>query len=179
MKTFEKEKKYLTFLGIATTLALALNIFIIVNACLNGEQSTGAANPIVEASKAVVNTFSPNAVNETNINDFTILIRKLFGHFGLFAVDALLTGWALFMWIKPLSWYKSYRFLYISLSYGAFLAALTEIIQVFIPGRSGQFTDSLIDFGGYIIGLLILNIILFFIFKKQNKDKNNSGTQPQ
>ncbi len=173
MKTFEQSKKYLTFLGIVTTLALALNIFIIVYACLTGDQSTNAANPIVEISKAVVNTFSPNAVNESNIQDFTIIVRKVIGHFSLFCVDALLTSWALYLWIRPLDWFKPYRFLYITLSFGAFLAALTEIIQTFIPGRSGQVSDALIDFAGYMLGTLIILIILFVLYR--HKQKKNSS----
>ena len=176
METFKKEKTYLVFLIISTVLALGLNIFIIVHACLNGDQSTTAANPIVEISIVIVNTFVPNAVNDGNILNFTILVRKLIGHFSLYCVSALLTCWSLYMWIKPLNWFKPYKYLIISVSFGVFMSALTEIIQAFIPGRSGQVTDALIDFAGYYLGLLIILLILFIRYMQNLTKRENDVT---
>ena len=56
-----------------------------------------------------------------------------------------------------------------SLAFGLFMGSLTEIIQLNVPGRSGQFTDVLIDFSGYLLGFLIILLILFLIIRKQNK----------
>ena len=120
-----------------------------------------------------------DAINDSNIDTFTLVVRKLVGHFGLYAFSGGLSSWAIYMWIKPLRWYKPYIYVLISVIFGFLFSGLTELIQLFIPGRSGQFTDVLIDFGGYIIGTLILLTILFIIFKKKNKVESNSGKQPQ
>ncbi|GIN13584.1 hypothetical protein J26TS2_34510 [Shouchella clausii] len=48
-----------------------------------------------------------------------------------------------------------------------FLYAVTdEIHQLFIPGRSGQFTDVLIDTAGAAAGIGIFSLILHFFWKK-------------
>ena len=169
MNTFIQGKKYLVFLIIATVLALAINIFIVVQSCLNANQSTESSGLVVNLFKAIINTFSKDAINDGNIDTFTHVIRKLVGHFGLYACSGLLTSWALYMWIEPLDWFKPYIYLIIDLSFGFLFSLLTEIIQLFTPGRSGEFTDSLIDFSGYLLGTLIILLILFFLFEQRNK----------
>ena len=169
MNTFKQSRRYLIVLIIATVLALAVNTFIVVQSCLNANQSTEAASPIVDMWKAIVNAFHKDAINEDNIGTFTHVIRKLFGHYGLYAISGILSSWALYMWIKPLRWFKPYIYLIITLSFGFLFSLLTEFIQIFTPGRSGEFTDALIDYFGYITGALIILIILFIIFKKRTK----------
>jgi len=52
----------------------------------------------------------------------------------------------------------------------AYLYAISdEIHQSFIPGRNCKFTDTLIDLAGIIIGLLVVNRLLSYYQKKQNK----------
>ena len=169
MNTFKQSRRYLIVLIIATVLALAVNIFIIVQSCLNGNQSTGAAHPVVTICKNFVNLLHKDAINDGNIDTFTFVIRKLFGHFGLYAFSGGLTSWALYMWIKPLRWFEPYIYVIISSIFGFLFSGLTELIQLFTPGRSGQFTDVLIDFSGYLFGLFIVLLVLFFIYKSQNK----------
>ena len=164
-------KRYFIATIILTFLAVMINVFIIVQSCLNGMKSTESSSFVVNLLKSIINTFSHNAINETNIDTFTYVVRKLVGHFGLFVVSGLFTTSSLFLWIKPLSWYKNYRLMYISLSFGMFLATLTEIIQLFVPNRSGQFTDVLIDFGGYLLGFSLIILILFLVYK--HKEKTN------
>ena len=174
MKTFKQSNKYIVLLIIATVFAVAINTFIIVQSCLNANQSTDAASPIVNICKAIVNAFHKDAINDNNIGTFTHVIRKLFGHFGLYAFSGLLTSWALYMWIKPLTLFKPYIYLISTLSFGFLFSLLTELIQLFTPGRSGEFSDSLIDFFGYITGTLIILIVLFVLFKKAT-DKEDSN----
>ena len=47
-----------------------------------------------------------------------------------------------------------------SFTLGALYAASDEIHQLFVPGRSGQFTDVLIDSGGVLAGLLLALLFL-------------------
>ena len=42
-------------------------------------------------------------------------------------------------------------------------ACIDEYIQTFIPGRNGSIIDVIIDTFGVIIGILLYNIIIYFI----------------
>ena len=169
MNIFKENKRYFIAVIILTSLAVIVNVFIIVQSCLNGARSTESSGFVVNLLKSIINGISPNVINDGNIETFSGVIRKLVGHFGLFLVSGLLTSSALYLWIKELSWYKNYRFLCISLGFGFLLAGLTEIIQLFVPNRSGQFTDVLIDFSGYILGLGIIVLIAFLVYRHNKK----------
>ena len=162
-------KKYLIFTIIICVLAVAINAYIIMHSCLDAAQSTEASNGVVEVSEEVVNTISPGTVTPENHDSFATFIRKLFGHFGLFVISGLLSSLAIYFSLNPQKWSKYYWLIIISLGFGLFMGSLTEIIQLNVPGRSGQFTDVLIDFGGYLLGFLIILLILFLIIRKQNK----------
>ena len=64
--------------------------------------------------------------------------------------------------------YKHWYGLVFSLFFGLFIAGLTEVIQSFIPGRSGEIVDVLIDYGGYILGT---GIIVLIVLLKEKKNK--------
>ena len=42
-----------------------------------------------------------------------------------------------------------------------------EVHQLFVPGRSGQATDVLIDFSGSLAAILILSSVLYLIRRKK------------
>ena len=44
-------------------------------------------------------------------------------------------------------------------------ACSDEIHQLFVPGRSGMFTDVLIDTGGAVTGMLVSMLLMFIIGK--------------
>lgn len=170
-----RNKRYFIATIILTSLAVIVNVFIILQASLNGDKSTASSGLVVGLLKSIINAFSPNAINESNIDNFTHIVRKLVGHFGLFLVSGLLTTPSIYLWTRPQGWYKNYRLMYMSLSFGLLLAALTEIIQLFVPHRSGQFSDVLIDFGGYLLGFSLMILILFLAFKHNEKIKNENS----
>ena len=162
-------KKYLVWTIIVCVLAVAINAYIIMHSCLNGTNSSKASQGIVDISENVVNTISPGTVNESNYAAFATFIRKAFGHFGLFMVSGLLSSLAVYLAFKPLKWSKPFIIVIIGISFGILLAVITEVIQLNVPGRSGQFTDVLIDSGGYLLGLLIIALIVFLVVKSQRK----------
>lgn len=51
--------------------------------------------------------------------------------------------------------------------FSAFYAATDEIHQLFVPGRSGQVKDVLIDSFGALLGVIFINIVIFFLKKTQ------------
>lgn len=162
-----QNKRHLVFTIVVSTLALAMNIFISVQACLNGEQSSSTSGILVNILKSFINAFNKETINEENIGTFTTVVRKLIGHFGFFAISGALTTWSIYLVSCYLKKYKPYMGIIFSLSFGLFLGGLTELIQVFVPNRGPQVTDVLIDFGGYILGAAIVILIVFIHVRKK------------
>ena len=148
---------------------MAINAYIIMHSCLDAVRSTEASNGVVEVAEEAVNTVSPGTITPENHDSFATFIRKAFGHFGLFFISGLLSSLAIYLSLNPWKWSKYWTLIVISLVFGLLMGSLTEIIQLNVPGRSGQFTDVLIDFGGYLLGFSIILLILFLIIRNQNK----------
>lgn len=162
-------KKYLILTIVFCVLAVAINAYIIMHSCLDAVASTEQSQGVVQVSEDVVNTVAPGTITPENHDSFASFIRKAFGHFGLFVVSGLLSPTALYLLINPFKWSKHYLNVIIGLSFGLLIAITTEVIQLSIPGRSGEFTDVLIDFSGYLLGALIVGLILFLTLRKKNK----------
>lgn len=77
------------------------------------------------------------------------VIRKV-AHMGLYAVLGALALWAVALFGE-----RKGRAILWSLLIAAGYAITDEFHQLFIPGRSGEFTDILIDAAGVTIGVLI------------------------
>ena len=161
-------KKYLILTIIIVVLAVAINAYIIMHSCLDAVESTKASNGVVEVAEEVVNTVKPGTINETNYNDFATFIRKAFGHFGLFVISGLLSSLAVYLSFNPLKWSKLYLSI-IALEFGLLMGLITELIQLSVAGRSGELTDVLIDFSGYLLGFLIILLVIFLVNKKRTK----------
>ena len=56
-----------------------------------------------------------------------------------------------------------------SFFFGAVIALLDEGVQRFVPGRAGSLTDSLIDYFGYLCGVLLLTFVFFLVSRKRRK----------
>ena len=156
---------------IVIILAVAINGYIIMHSCLDAAESTKASSSVVEVAEDVVNTVRPETITPENHDSFASFIRKAFGHFGLFAVSGLLTSLALYLSLSPFSWSKHYINVMFSLVVGLFMGIITEMIQLTVPGRSGQVTDVIIDFSGYLFGTLIIGLILFLSIRKMRRSK--------
>ena len=162
-------KKYLIWSIIVSVFALAINVFIIVHSCLDASASSGSSKGIVDFLKDIVNTFAPNTITESNYDSFTNFIIKAVGHFGLFFISGILTSLAIYLWCNPIKGSKYWMLISITLEFGLLMGLITEIIQLNVPGRSGELLDVLIDFSGYLLGFLIIFLILFLIVRRQNK----------
>ena len=149
-----------------------VNLFIIISACLPSDPSTKESGLIVNISKGIINTFKPDTINESNIGSFTGFIRKFIGHFSVFVFSGFLTTLSVkFIYYNFAR--KFILFVIFSSISGLFFAFLSEFIQLFVPGRSGEITDVLIDFSGYCIGLLIIVLITYIKEKKSSSMENN------
>lgn len=146
-------------------LAILLNAFIIINSCMNGNQSSAESGRVTNIIKNIINFFIHNAINDSNYETFHGVIRKLVGHFGLFLLDGVIVSWDIHFLIQKKWWIK----LIISLSFGLLIAILTETIQLAVPGRAGSALDILIDYSGYIIGVGII-LLIFLGINRHKKE---------
>ena len=162
-------KLYLILTIIVCVLAIAINAYIIMHSCFDGPKSTEASSGVVEVTEEVINTVAPGTITPENHDSFVIIVRKAFGHFGLFAVSGLLTPLAVFLLMNMSNSSRHYINVVIGLSLGLLVAIITETIQLFEQGRSGEFTDILIDFSGYLLGALIIGLVLFLVIRNRNK----------
>lgn len=142
-----------------------------MHSCLNATASGKESDSVAHAMEGFVETFSgdSNTINDSNFAAFAAFVRKAFGHFGLFMVSGLLSSIAFFLVLNPHKWAKYYLQIIIALAFGLTIAIVTEIIQLNVPGRSGEFTDVLIDYGGYVLGFAIILLILFLVIRSNNK----------
>ena len=168
-------KKLLVWAIIVSIFALAINAYIIMHSCLDAGQSTEASRGVIDVTEEVINTVVPNTVTPENHDSFALFIRKAFGHFGLFVISGLLTSLAVYLGFTSLNNKRHLLMIIISLAFGLSMGIITEVIQLSVPGRSGEFTDVLIDFSGYIFGFLIILLIVFFVLRAQNKKGKQSS----
>ena len=170
----KKSKLDLFLMIIFTILALAINAYIVYHSCLNGVQSSQASQGVVEVSEEVVNTVRPGTVTPENYNAFATFIRKSLGHFGLFVVSGIFSSLSIYYIFKDFKWIKHFLNTIFALSLGLIIAMTTEIIQLNVPDRSGEFTDVLIDYGGYLLGAFLVGLVLFLVIRHQRKKQDNS-----
>ena len=133
------------FLSILTFWTLMILAFSFTN----GTVSTGQSNFVSEIIVRVLNVFGVT-LSTGNLNELHVWVRKLIGHFGLFAIDGFLSLMTFnsFFKQKPLK-----QGLWVMLV-GLTLAAISEIAQLFTPDRAGLFADALIDLLGFAFGVL-------------------------
>ena len=164
MSTKRKVIKWVIF-----GLAIAINVFILVNGFLNGEVSTKESDGFSKAAADVINTVSKDTITEKNFPAFAGFNRKLFGHFLLFVLSGLASTFAIHDLVKHPKYGKSYFIVLWSMVFGVSIATLSELAQLTTNGRAFSGIDILIDSGGYLLGCLIIFLVLFC---KERKTKN-------
>lgn len=155
-------------------LAVATSIFILVQAGLDSAKSTEQSGMVVEVIETVVDIIAPGTINETNIDEFSGAVRKVVGHFLLFSIAGFFATWSILLLLENVTKKSKLWFLNIAIpiGYGILLASISEFMQLFASGRSGEIRDVLIDSGGYLLGAIIIFVILFFIFRKNHRQNN-------
>ena len=157
-------KKYEILKWIIFGIAVAINIFIIVNSFITGEASAKESNRIAHETADVINTIKPETITEKNFDKFAFNIRKLVGHYGLFVVSGIFSTWAIYLFLKETkAGYFAFQ-LAITFGLGLFLAFFTEFVQIFVADRTGAIKDVGIDFAGYFTG--VLPVFLIFLIRK-------------
>ena len=109
-----------------------------------------------------------------NINNFYYYIRKGIGHFGAFLVLGIFSTLFYLLFLRR----KLYILgIAINFLFGFLFAGLTELIQKFVPGRSGLFSDVIIDYSGFLTSAIFITVLLtiIFVIKMVLKRKNEIG----
>lgn len=144
----------------------------------------GSISPIEEGATKITyqidDGFSTGIKHELNIKinrknlldmtgDFFMLIRKGLGHFGAFTILSICST---MFFLLQFSFKDQLYFIPLNFAQGFGIASLTELIQIFVPGRAGLFKDVLIDFSGFALGASIVTLV-YLIIKLIKYIKNN------
>jgi len=128
----------------------------------NGEESGNLSGKI---TKFVIEQL-PIKKTEQSLKRSESVIRKI-AHFSIYA----LVGFLLMSFVSTYHLKENKR-IEISLLTGILYATTDEVHQKFVPGRSCQITDVMIDTMGVLLGILLL-LALFEIHKKIKINRQN------
>ena len=162
-----------TWIRILTTLlTVAMMIVIFCFSMENAEQSdqrSGVyANIIISVTHPEYEQLKPEEQQKI-YDDTSLIIRKL-AHFAEYALLGCLLRLCLESWFGHLL--PSVRTLsLVSIMAGAFYAVTDELHQLQTDGRSGQFTDVLVDSCGVISGVVLWALLIGHTWK----EKKNGG----
>ena len=125
--------------------------------------------------KTSITVMQAGAIDKENYESMNLSIRKSIGHALMFGITQVFTFLALYMFLHDkLKWWV---IALISLGCGVLLASVSELIQFFIPLRSGTFKDVLVDLSGVVICLGITIGIFLLIRMRKQKKQNKKDTQ--
>ena len=144
------------------TLAIAINVFIIVEAAMSGETSGNQSGWL--------SSFIAKIFNITPDEHFHHLVRKLIGHFSLYVVDGAITSLAEYYFVKYQNKYSIKVTMITYLISGMLLASISEFVQLLAANRGPAFTDILINFSGYILGAIVVFFITFLVKRKRRTE---------
>lgn len=152
----KQTKKFIVWIPVILVLLL---IYYFSSA--DGMQSAGMSSQVTDK---IVNVFTAiplldlNPAQEAFSVDLLHYIIRKTGHISVYAALALTMAFALYHYRI-----SSRRLIFWSLSFSFFYACTDEIHQLFVLGRSGRFTDVLIDSLGMTLGILTFYSLLYFI----------------
>ena len=158
----ELSKKYKIIRLICLIIFIISCVILIIEAATPGSDSANKSNAVSDAIASAINNISEAITKKpkiTNLDEFRHFIRKLIGHYGAFlfmSIFATLTG--MLYYVR-----KEWKIYWIK------VIILTELIQLLVPGRAGNFKDVFIDFSGYMTSCSIIIIIFFIINYKKTK----------
>ena len=102
------------------------------------------------------------------ISSLQFIVRKG-AHFSAYFVLGIFSFFTFLTYTSPALLWRSI----ISLSICFIFSISDEIHQLFVPGRSGEIRDVLIDTSGSLLSILILFFIFSIIYKKQKSKGDN------
>ena len=129
----------------------------------NGEKSTGTSRSSLEK---IITLFNKN-IDKERLDEIVIkydVVLRKFTHFSGYLVGGVLLYFMYFYLNKLVNYKLKYIKMY-SVVTGSIYAMTDELHQHFVPGRSGEIKDVLLDSSGVITGVFLV-WLLFKIIKK-------------
>lgn len=129
-------------------------------------ESSKVSQKITKAVVNVVKKATPSAKQGTSwekrlFRNCHKIVRKS-AHFTLYAILAVLTL------LLARSYQISMKFsCAISAAYCLLFAISDEIHQLFVDGRSGQFSDVLLDFSGALVGIGLVSLVRYLYLRQK------------
>ena len=161
-----KTRKILFYIFLS--IAVAINVLIIVESCIGGEGSASQSISVSESIAHAIENMFPSA--EIDHAAFHSAIRKIVGHFLLFGLSGIFTTLSVMMNDFLMNKFKWKNIIFIA-AFGLLIAMISEFIQYFTPGRYGALLDILIDYSGYVLFGGLTYIITYLILRKiENKN---------
>ncbi len=150
-------------------LSIATNVLIIVESSIGG---SGSASQSASLSDWFMKILEAIGISITDVETFRYVFRKLIGHFLLFGFSGVFTSLSLIMSDYLMNKFKWKNILF-CLGLGVVIALISELIQAFVPGRFGTFTDVFIDLAGYI-GFAGIVYLIYYLVKRKSKKTNEA-----
>ena len=123
----------------------------------NSRESTSKSNRVILGITNLFHKDLSNKEKEKIIDMFFVPIRKM-AHFGIY----LVLGISLISFLREFS-IPILKLLLLSIFLAFLYACSDEIHQLFVPGRSGQFSDVLLDTLAASVGIFIY----YLLFRKR------------
>lgn len=137
-------------------LVILWTLFIFGQSSLSGEVSSDQSGFIVDVLYPFMSRIGININQDT----FSFIIRKLAHFTEYFILGSLL----------HLIYLKFNRGVWFIFLHGFITACMDETLQLFIPNRSGELRDVMIDTSGVLLSIVVV-FILMKIIKKEAKIK--------
>lgn len=159
----------LNIIRVILILLLLSTFFIIFNfSSQDAEKSGSVSGKVTETVTSNIKFIQKLEKSEKEkVLDRTEKIIRKIAHFSIYTLVGLLL-----MGLASTYNLDERKRICISLIIGAIYATTDEIHQSFIPGRSSQITDVMLDSLGVLCGILILMLILQITTRKGGKIKN-------
>ncbi|HIR57041.1 MAG TPA: VanZ family protein [Candidatus Gallacutalibacter pullicola] len=152
-----KYQRVLRILFPAATVLFVL--FIFGNSLQNGTESGSRSGFVVQLLENMLGFFGL----KVEITEF--FIRKS-AHFAEYFVLGMLLFATLRVYVRQ--WKDK---IFIPLFFGLLVPVCDEFLQLFVPGRSGQVSDVVLDFSGVLTGIGVLIVIFTAVSKRRPQKK--------
>lgn len=154
-------KKYLKYIPCVTTLAIMYIIFSF--SAQNATASSHSSSSLIAFLIGLLPEGFFNSDKEVLIQNASHFVRKT-AHFTIYAV----LGISVFSMFKMLvEKIKPVYTVIISTLFCLLYAISDEIHQTFVPGRSGQISDVILDTSGALIGIIIAFLIIKILRRRK------------
>jgi len=152
--------------SIISLLLIFQMVFVFIMSSFGSDSSSAQSAQIIQVLRQVFPNL--NNTSHLDVSSFVFIVRKT-AHFTEYAILGILFS-LFFRQFFPQK--NGSRYFILAILFSFFYACTDEIHQLFIPGRSGQFTDVLIDTLGASFGCLLL--VLFRHLRKAWRARHRS-----